>query len=143
MDLEALADKLRPDLEEVERRERELLAQLEEVRDDRRRLTRAMDALTSSMKRPGRPRNGSKKKADPWMPSDDLRERIQAFVDANPEGVTVKDAQDATGISKTGADRTLRVLRQEEAIRMAGRKPGSTAILYKPQPHRGAMNGGS
>ena len=116
----------------------------DELETEIARLQRALDALRPEPPKrgPGRPKK-QKGKTPPWQPSDELRERVKAFVDAHPDGVTVQETKEGTGVSKTGADRTLRVLHQAEEIRHAGRKPGTRSILYKPWQVRGAMNGGS
>ena len=135
MDLNALADQLRPALERAQAEEDELQEKIERVRAERRRLERAVGALTG--KEPGRPKkNGSRER--PWQPAEETLKRVKAFVD-DSDGVTVKDVVVGLEVTKSTADRTLRVLRETEAIRLAGKR--GTANVFKPLLARGGLNG--
>jgi Fic family protein len=89
---------------------------------------------------PARRKRGRPKGSANWTPSDKLQREVMEFVEANPDGVTVKDTEAALPASKTAIDRTLRYLREEGVIRLAGRR--GTANLFKPPVVVGSTNGG-
>jgi hypothetical protein len=136
MDVEQIVSDLRAAHGEALTREVEKAKELEAAKQETRRLLRALDALTGESKKPGR----KPKTEKTWTPSEEKVEAIREWVEQHPDGVTVPQAvEDGIVKSKATADRTLRLLRDNEVIRLAGKR--GMALLYKPQAVRGADNG--
>lgn len=136
MDLEALAEGLRPALAELEQEEAELRKRLAEITADRRRVETSIRALTvrAAVKK-------SIKKGTPGRkPNEALITLVYQFVADHPDGVTVKDVSRGADVGDSAADRVLRLLREREDIRLAGKR--GPANLYKPLTTTGALNGG-
>jgi hypothetical protein len=141
MDLKKHAESLRPALDEAEREEAEVLEQLAELRENRRRLQRAMAALVEPPKGSSRRKRTTSDARRGSRVSDEKRALVASFVEKHPEGVTVSEVQEGLGLSRSATDTTLRALREQPdaPIRLAGKQ--GTAMIYKPMPKGGGSNG--
>lgn len=129
--LEPFIESMRPQFEALDAEYKAKQVELDEIRERRGRLEKAMRTLATGVA-PVRVKDTAPKSINDWKPSENLqRQVLKVLAEAGDEGLTVPEATRATGLSSTAVDKVFRFYRGDK-LRLAGRRDKAT--LYKLMP---------